>query len=432
MSRLLFTCAGFLAIASAQEPQHDMSQMQHDMSHMQMNMPGMSPAAESLMNLASGTSMSPDSYPMPRLMRHVQNWNLMFMGTACLVDTQQTGPRGADKFFSSNWGMFGAAHSVGRGSFMFDLMLSLEPATVTERRYPELFQTGETAFGKPLVDAQHPHDFVMALGVHYARPLSEHTIFQLYFAPVGDPALGPVAFPHRASASELPQAPLSHHWQDSTHIANDVVTAGILYKKVRLEASGFYGSEPDESRWNIDYGPINSWSTRFSVFPSKNWMAQVSVGRLARPERHEPGDVVRATASIHYTRPMQGSHWSSSLIWGRNHKVLDHRDSNAYLAETVFPWRSKNFFTGRIELVDKDELFNDQPELQQTLARMAGSSFRIGAYTIGYTRGIGTFQGIETGIGANFTSYSLPSAIKPYYGDHPAGLNVYLRFRLKP
>lgn len=430
MSRFLFTYAVFLAIASAQEPQHDMSHMQHEMS--QMNMPGMSQAEESLMNLASGTSMSPESFAMPMLMHHAEDWNLMFMGTAFLADTQQTGPRGADKFYSSNWGMFAADHDVGRGSFMFDLMLSLEPATVTERRYPELFQTGETAFGKPLVDAQHPHDFIMALGVHYARPMGEHTTFQLYFAPVGDPALGPVAFPHRASASELPQAPLSHHWQDSTHIANDVITAGILYKKVRLEASGFYGSEPDESRWNIDYGPINSWSTRVSLFPARNWMAQVSVGRLARPERQEPGDVVRATASIHYTRPMQGAHWSSSLIWGRNHKILDHRDSNAYLAETVFPWRSKNFFTGRAELVDKDELFNDQPQLEEMLARTAGSSFRIGAYTAGYTRDIGTFQDIETGIGANFTSYFLPGAIKPYYGDHPIGVNVYLRLRLKP
>jgi hypothetical protein len=314
---------------------------------------------------------------------------------------------------------------------MFQLMLSLDPATITDRRYPELFQTGETAFGKPLVDAQHPHDFFMSLGVHYAHSLGEHTTLQLYFAPVGDPALGPVAYPHRASASELPQAPLGHHWQDSSHIANEVVTAGILYKKVRLEASGFYGSEPDEFRWNIDYGPINSWSTRLSVFPSKNWMAQVSVGRLARPELQEPGDVVRSTASLHYTRPLQsGGQWSTSLIWGRNHKLLNRSNTNAYLLESVAPFRKKNFFTGRIELVDKDELFNDQPALAEQLARTVGSSFRIGAYTFGYTRDIGTFQKIETGLGANFTTYSVPGAIQPYYGAHPLGVNVYLRLRL--
>src|SRR5262249_22107561 len=155
--------------------------------------------------------------------------------------------------------------------------LSLEPATVTDRRYPLLFQTGETAFGKPLVDEQHPHDFIMSLGFHYAHQFSKDLIADLYFAPVGDPALGPVAFPHRASASELPEATLSHHWQDSTHIANEVLTAGLSYKRVRLEASGFYGSEPNENRWNIDSGPINSWSGRFWYFPTAHWAAQVSV-----------------------------------------------------------------------------------------------------------------------------------------------------------
>ena len=424
MFRTVVICALLVHAAGAQEP--------HDMSHMHMHMGGMNSAGDYLMNLASGTSMSPQSWPMPMLMLTPGGWSLMFMGQAYLVDTQQTGPRGRDKFYSTNWGMFAATHKAGRGSFMFQLMLSLEPATITDRRFPELFQTGETAYGKPLVDAQHPHDFIMGMGIHYAYPLSDHTTFQIYFAPVGDPALGPVAYPHRASAAELPQATLSHHWQDSTHIANEVLTVGVLHKKVRLEVSGFYGTEPNENRWNIDHGPINSWSTRLSVFPAKNWMAQVSVGRLARPERQEPGDVVRSTASIHYTRPMDGSSWSTSLIWGRNHKTLDHRDSNSYVLESVAPFRAKNFFTGRVELVGKDELFSDQPELEERLARTVGTSFRVAAYTLGYTRDIGTFCNVQTGIGANFTAYATPGAIKPFYGDHPAGFNVYMRMRLSP
>ncbi|HMD48861.1 MAG TPA: hypothetical protein VKG79_07175, partial [Bryobacteraceae bacterium] len=351
-----------------------------------MQMSGMNAAGGLLMNLASGTSAGPESWSMPMKMLDAGGWNLMFMGQAFAVETDQTGPRGADKFYSSSWGMFGAGHDIGPGSFLFDLMLSLDPATITGRRYPELFQTGETAFGKPLVDAQHPHDFIMALGVHYAHSVNEDTILQFYVAPVGDPALGPVAFPHRASASEIPQAPLGHHWQDSTHVADEVVTVGVLHKKVRLEASGFYGTEPDENRWNIDYGPINSWSTRLSVFPTKNWAAQVSVGRLARPERQEPGDVVRSTASLQYNRPIGDSGWATSLIWGRNHQILNHRNLNSYLLESVLPFAGKNFITGRAELVDKDELFAGQPSLEATLDRTAGSTFRIGAYTIGYTR----------------------------------------------
>jgi len=386
-----------------------------------------------LMGQASGTSMNPQSWPMPMVMLRPGDWRLMFMGQAFIVDTQESGPRGDAKLYSPSYGMFAASHDLGGGTFMFQMMLSLDPATITERRYPELFQTGETAFGKPLVDAQHPHDFFMGLGVHYAHGLGENTIVQFYVAPVGDPALGPVAFPHRASADELPQASLSHHWQDSTHVANEVITGAVMfYNKVRLEASGFYGTEPDENRWNIDYGPINSWATRLSVFPSANWMAQVSVGRLTKPERQSPGDVVRSTASIHYTRPMQGSSWSTSLIWGRNHQILNRRNLNSYLLESVLPYREKNFFTGRIELVDKDELFSDQPDLEAQLDRTIGSTFRIGAYTAGYTRDLGTLHGVETGLGANVTNYSMPAPIHAFYGSHPVSVNIFLRVRLNP
>src|SRR5436853_3366327 len=213
-----------------------------------------------MMNVASGTSRNPEAWSMPMKMKPAGSWNLMIMGQGFLVDTQQSGPRGADKFYSTNWGMFSAIHRLGRGSFMFQSMFSLEPATVTNESYPLLFQTGETAYGRPLVDRQHPHNFFMALGVQYARPLGDNTMLQLYYAPVGDPALGPVAFPHRASAAELPQAPIGHHWQDSTHIADNVATVALKHKWVRLEASGFYGTEPNENRWNFDWGPMNSSS----------------------------------------------------------------------------------------------------------------------------------------------------------------------------
>ena len=219
------------------------------------------------------------------------------MGQAFVVDTQQSGPRGGDKFYAPNWFMGAVQRSVGGGDFQIQLMLSLEPATISGRSYPELFQTGETAFGKPLVDEQHPHNFIMGLGFQYTRHISDATALQFYFAPVGDPALGPVAFAHRASASELPQAPLSHHWQDSTHIADDVVTVAARRKWMRLEASGFHGAEPGENRWIVQQGAIDSWSARLSVFPSRNWMAQASVGRIAHPEQLEPGDVIRSTAS---------------------------------------------------------------------------------------------------------------------------------------
>ena len=392
----------------------------------------MNPAEMSLMGLASGTSANPAAWPMPMLMTQFGSWNATFMGTAFVSDIQQSGPRGGDKLYSTNWFMATAEHRAGaKGAFESVLMLSLEPATITDRRYPLLFQTGETAYGVPLTDAQHPHNFIMALGFHYVYQLGEDTMLDAYVAPVCDPALGPVAYPHRASAEELPEAPISHHWQDSTHIADDVVTLGISHKKIKLEASGFHGAEPGENRWIIQAGPIDSWSTRLWFFPSENWAAQFSAGRLAHPEALEPGDQVRMTASLSYSRPMSGGAWSSSLIWGRDHSTATFRNSNAYLAESVVPIRRKNWITGRFEMVDKDDLFSDQPDLAQQIDVLYGSTFRIGAYTIGYTRDIEVFRHVQTGVGVNFSAYSLPGAIKIYYGDHPVGGNVFVRFRMR-
>src|ERR1051326_4696831 len=193
-----------------------------------MNMVDMNAASMDLMNMASGTAVNPASWNMPMRMRPFGHCNTDVMATGFLVDAQQSGPRGGDKLFSTNWFMASAEHRAGEnGALQLDLTLSLDPATITGRRYPLLFQTGETAFGRPLTDAQHPHDFLMGLGLHYLRSVGRDTTLHLYFAPVGDPALGPVAFSHRASAMELPESPISHHWQDSTHIANEVVTLGL-------------------------------------------------------------------------------------------------------------------------------------------------------------------------------------------------------------
>jgi hypothetical protein len=425
----------FLSVAAfAQDQPPSAPHAGHDMAgmHDTTNMGAMSDAGMYLMRMASGTGLNPKSWPMPMLMPKLGSWSTMIMGQGFLVDTQQSGPRGRDKLYSANWIMGSAVHKLGKGALMFQTMFSLDPATVTNWRYPLLFQTGETAYGASLVDAQHPHDLFMGIGVHYARPLSENTMVQLFYAPVGDPALGPVAFPHRASAFELPQATLSHHVQDSTHVAANVASAAIQYKWLRLETSGFNGTEPNENRWNFDWGPMNSYSGRVSLFPSANWMAQFSAGRMATPELHHPGDVVRMTASLHYTRPASaGNAWSSSLIWGHNHNTFSRENLNSYLAETLYPVTRRDFLTGRVEVMDKNELFAYDHELEEFMTQRYGSSFRIQSYTGGYTRDMKVFQYAETGIGGNATVYAIPSALKPFYGDHPWGVSLFLRVRLK-
>src|ERR1051326_6231868 len=77
-----------------------------------------------------------------------------------------------------------AERPLGGGTLLFRGMVSLEPATISGRSYPELFQTGETAFGRPLVDAQHPHDFIIEAAAEYARDLGRETLY-VYAAPVG-------------------------------------------------------------------------------------------------------------------------------------------------------------------------------------------------------------------------------------------------------
>ena len=396
---------------------------QHDMSNMPgMSMPGMSMPAEPMQ--ASGTSMNPAASPMEMLRKNAGRWTLMFHGVVFVTDIRQTGPRGANKFLSMNWFMTEATHPLGGGTFSVRSMLSLDPATITERRYPELFQTGETAFGKPIVDGQHPHDLFMELALEYRHPVGEKGHMWFYVAPVGDPALGPVAFPHRVSAAELPQAPLGHHLEDSTHISDEVVTVGASRGMFGLEASGFHGAEPDENRWNIDHGAIDSYSARLVVTPSTRWSGQFSAGHLTHPEALEPGDQFRTTASVTYVRPYSEGEWASSLIWGRVHKIPDGANLNGYLAESVARFRGLNYVTGRVELVDKDELFGPGSPLE-------GQTFRIGAYTLGYTRDFNFLPRIATGLGSNFTTYSMPDPVRQYYGQHPVAVLVFLRFRLR-
>jgi hypothetical protein len=401
--------------------------------HMHAHGDSMNAAAQFLLRESSGTAIQPSAWPMPMLMTQADAWNFMWMGQAFVGGTQQSGPRGGDKVYSSNWGMLGAVRPLGSGSMMLRAMVTLEPLTVTHRRYPLLFQTGESAFGRPLVDAQHPHELLMELSAQYAHPIGGKGIVSVYYAPVGDAALGSVAYPHRASAMELPQATLGHHWQDSTHIANNLITVGAGTSKFRLEASGFHGREPNENRWNIDYGKMDSWSGRMSIFPSSKWMAQASVGRLTTPEEFHNDDIVRTTASVHYVVPRErGNYWATSLIWARNYKTVARRATHAIAAETIVPFRRKNFITARFDWSQRDELFDYDEELHEQVEHLTGKhAFPVTAYTGGYTRDLGTFHHVQTGLGANVTLYAIGSELKPYYGDRPSGVTFFLRVRLR-
>jgi len=395
----------------------DMPGMQHEM-HMQ-------PADfidEILHHQTAGTSAEPNSIVEPMLMSIRGKWTLMFHGNFFLSAIQQSGPRGYDKVFSTNWFMPMAQRQVGPGQLTLRTMISLEPATVTQRFYPLLFQQGETAFGRPINDGQHPHDFFMELAALYDVHLGKDTLLSFYAAPVGDPAMGPTAYAHRASAAENPVATLGHHLQDSTHIANDVVTAGLAYKIVRVEASGFHGREPDEFRWNIDSGAIDSWSTRLTVQPGQNWSTQFSFAHLTSPEQlHAEEDVQRMTASIMYNRPLAKGGWASTLLWGRNRVLPSGEVFNSYLAETTLHFAERERVWGRIENLDRTSelLLGKQPEPpgfeEQSLAR-------IQAYTAGYDHEFSLLPHLATAFGGQLTFYGKPDSLTPIYGRHPVAV----------
>jgi hypothetical protein len=377
----------------------------------------------------SGTSAEPNSTPLPMLMTMKGSWTLMFHAVAFLNVLQQTGPRGADKVFSTNWLMPMAQRRLGPGTFTARTMLSFEPATITGRYYPELFQQGETAFGKPIVDGQHPHNFFMELAALYDLHLGEKSLLSFYVAPVGDPAMGPTAYPHRASASEDPIAPLGHHLEDSTHISYDVITVGITHKILRLEASGFHGREPDENRWTIEAGTIDSWSTRLTVQPGQNWSGQYSFAHLTSPEALRPDeDIQRMTASLMYNRPLAHGNWASTLVWGRNRVLQSGLVWNGYLAESTLRFAQRNYIWGRIENVDRtNELLLknefEPPDLQESIIG------RVQAYTAGYDHDFALIPHLATALGAQITLYSTPATLTALYGSHPVGAVAFVRLR---
>src|ERR1043166_3729558 len=385
----------------------------------------------SMSAMGSGTSLLPAS--SPTYMQHwvKGDWLLMFHYNFVVAVNHQGGPRGDTKFESANWFMPMAYHKLGPGTLQLRGMFSAEPFTFPRGGSPLLFQTGETYKGRPLIDRQNPHDLFMELSAQYTLPLGERATWYTYFGYPGEPALGPVAFPHRMSASENPSATLAHHLQDSTHISFGVLTTGFTYRSFKLEGSIFNGREPDENRYDFDAHKWNSRSVRLWFMPNNNWAFQVSHGFLRSPESQDPEvNVRRTTASVQYNKPFTRGNWASTLVWGRNHasKPGDTRNLNGYTAESTVQFLDKNYVYTRLELVDKDELLRASDRLLLGISE-EHPSFRIGAYTFGGVRDVWTTEKMQVGIGSDLTFYSKPSLLDPIYGNHPISWKVFFRIR---
>ncbi|HJR07889.1 MAG TPA: hypothetical protein VJ842_11550 [Pyrinomonadaceae bacterium] len=381
--------------------------------------------------MGSGTAWQPATSPMYMKHKVSGKWLLMFHYETKIGVNAQGGERGVTKFESQNWFMPMAYRRVGAGTLQLRAMLSLEPLTFSGMGSPQLFQTGEVYKGRPIVDAQHPHDLFMELSAQYTVPIGERATWFSYFGFPGEPALGPVAFMHRTSASENPTAPLTHHLQDSTHIAFGVFTTGFSYRGLKLEGAIFNGREPDERRYNFERGAFNSRSARLSFAPNKNWAFQISHGFLRNPEQLHEGDVRRTTASVQYNHQFARGNLAAAFIWGRNHESHDGEifNLNGYTFETTANFLDKNYLYTRLELVDKSELLSHEELDRLGFAHNTHPQFRIGAYTFGYVRDVWNTEDVSVGVGGDLTFYSKPALLDSVYGSNPKSYKFFIRFR---
>ncbi len=374
---------------------------------------------------ASGTAWQPDSSPMNAIMGSFGGWSAMAHGFATLIHDSQGGPRGDAKTFSTSMLMGMAQRPAGSGTLTLRAMGSLDPL-MGRRGYPLLLATGETADGRTeLVDRQHPHDLFMELAAAYSLPVGEGVSAFLYLGLPGEPALGPATYMHRFSGMANPEAPIGHHWLDSTHVTFGVATAGVSVRNVELEGSLFTGREPDERRWNIERPRMDSWAARVTWNPDRDWSMQASHGRLNSPEKlHPEADVARTTASVTWNHAFAGGNWQATAAWGRNAPVGgDHaRATDALLIDSAVR-AGRNTLLARAERVEKHELFADDPANP-----LHDRVFTVGKATLGGYYSLPVGQTVLD-LGGLVSGYALPRALKPAYGS-PASAMLFARLRI--
>lgn len=373
---------------------------------------------------ASGTSWQPDLSEHHGIHWAQGDWSLMAHAVLDLVHSDQDGPRGDSKTFVAGMIMGSARRDYSDGATLnLRGMISPDPFMGKEG-YPLLLAAGETADGvSPIVDRQHPHDLFMELSVSYARPISGSDSVFIYLGLPGEPAFGPPAFMHRMSAMASPEAPITHHWLDSTHITFGVVTAGWVRDGFKLETSAFRGREPDQDRYDIEGPDFDSWSVRASWNPSPEWSLQVSWADVASPEQLEPDeDETRMSASLIHTRPLGDSGWwSTTLAWGA--KTNDHDETKAVWAlETAFSPDDRWTVFGRAESVETDELVPGH-------GGGHGPVYTVSKASVGAVREWQVRPNVRLGVGGLYTFNRVPAGLNSEYGNDPEGRMLFVRLR---
>jgi hypothetical protein len=373
---------------------------------------------------ASGTSWQPDASEHAGV--YVMRGDWMLMGHALLngVYDWQKGPRGTTKTFASGMIMGMAERRYASGDVLqFRMMLSPDPF-MGKRGYPLLLASGETADGvTPLVDRQHPHDLFMELSASYSRRLTDRDSVFLYAGLPGEPAFGPPAYMHRQSIMDSPEAPISHHWLDSTHITMGVVTAGYVHGDWKAEVSRYRGREPDQHRFDIESPKLDSTAVRLSWNPTRTLSLQTSWAQAKDVEQLDPGEgQTKWSASAIYTVPFgRAGWWSTTAAWGR--RRTSGRDGlNAWVLESAAKPDDVWTVFGRAEWTANDEL--------TTVGGGHGPAYDVGKVSIGAIHDWRVAEKVKVGLGGLYAWDFVPGALDQAYGDDPKGAMAFVRLKI--
>ena len=400
-----------------QEKPHDAAHRGHGVEHQMHGFLGPYPINRE----GSGTSWLPDTTPHFGVHNTYGEWQTMYHALFNLVYDHQAGPRGGDKTFVNGMFMAMAQRPLGDGTFGLRAMLSPDPF-MGANGYPLLFATGETADGRThLIDRQHPHDLFMELATTYSYTFNKTSSVYVYAGLPGEPALGPSAFMHRTSGMDIPEAPITHHWLDSTHITFGVLTAGVVLDTWKIEASVFKGREPDQYRYDLEAPKLDSYSARISWNPIRELSFQVSWGHLKSPEQIEPDkNEDRFTVSAIYTQPFgKDNIWSTMVAWGR--KMMKPGDTlDGFILETAAIFQKKYTVFARAERVQENELLDLEP----------APIFTVNKLTVGGIYDFVRTDHAKFGIGGLVSFYGVPDGLKSVYGD-PTSAMAFVRLKIE-
>jgi hypothetical protein len=416
---------------------------QHDMSQMSMSTAKLvTPLGISLSRMGSGTSWLPDSSPTRMIDGNVGAWLLMFHGQAFGQYDNQSTIHGGTQWGMIDWEMLTALRDVGGGLVRLNLMTSLERATLGASGYPELLQTGGIDHHQRIPNRQHPHNPIGELSVGYDHPITSNLATSIYLAPVGEPALGPVAYMHRPSGDVDPFAPIGHHWQDGSHESAGVISAALYSRAMKLEGSVFNGRDADSYFFNPRYvgARLDSYSGRLSVAATGRLTLAAWAGYLADHDPLEPGVSMQryGASAIATTRGIAGGSMSTTFVWGVNnhhHNPAEHQHdsttveplhhmSTSGLVETTLGLGTRASAYVRLEQVEKSGY--DLGFLTLDLTTM----YTVREAAIGGAYDLLQIKSGVLGVGARASVDLLPNTLRlTYQTTHPTGFAVYLRLR---